>query len=101
MCTSKKVSYPWRCQRNSAIFLDNEQGLFSGPNCSRQKNQEYPVCFGTGDEAVVERLKTKASQPPDTSENPMHSVCYPFVKMSEETLAIVLYFFGIGNEQQT
>ena len=79
MCTSKKVSYPWRCQRNSVVFLDNEQGLFPGPNCSRQKNQEHPVCFGTGDEAVVERLKTKAYQQLDRGENPIHSVRYPFV----------------------
>ena len=79
MCTSQKVSYPWRCQRNSVVFLDNEQGLFPGPNCSRQKNQEHPVCFGTGDEAVVERLKTKAYQQLDRGENPIHSVRYPFV----------------------
>ncbi len=81
MCTSKKVSYPWRCQRNSVVFLDNEQGLFPGPNCSRQKNQEHPVCFGTGDEAVVERLKTKAYQQLDRGENPIHSVRYPFVNV--------------------
>ena len=81
MCTSKKVSYPWRCQRNSVVFLDNEQGLFPGPNCSRQKNQEHPVWFGTGDEAVVERLKTKAYQQLDRGENPIHSVRYPFVKV--------------------
>jgi hypothetical protein len=30
------------------LWPDNEQGLFPGPNCPRQKNQEHPVCFGTG-----------------------------------------------------
>jgi len=79
MCTSKKVAYPWRYQRNSVVFLDNEQGLFPGPNCSRQKNQEHAGCFGTGNEAVVERLKTKAYQQLDRGENPIHSVRYPFV----------------------
>ena len=110
------------------LWLDNEQGLFPGPNRLRQKHQEHPirigtgrsfhlspeddqllaqervfchefglasgkVCqrpqqerggvrFGPGDEAVVERLETKAYQPLDKGENPMHSVRYPFVKMS-------------------
>jgi hypothetical protein len=32
---------------------------------------------------VMERLKTKACQPLDMGENPKHSVCYPFDKMSE------------------
>ena len=40
------------------------------------------VRFCPGGEAVVERLKTKACQPLDEGENPMHSVRYPFVKMS-------------------
>jgi hypothetical protein len=30
------------------LWLDNEQGLFPGPNRPRQKNQEHPVRFGTG-----------------------------------------------------
>ena len=30
------------------LWLGNEQGLFPGPNCPRQKNQEHPVRFGTG-----------------------------------------------------
>jgi hypothetical protein len=30
------------------FWLDNEQGLFPGPNRPRQQNQEHPVRFGTG-----------------------------------------------------
>ncbi len=29
-------------------WLDNDQGLFPGPNRPRKKNQEHPVRFGTG-----------------------------------------------------
>jgi hypothetical protein len=31
----------------------------------------------------------------------MHSVRYPFVKMSECMLAILLFLFGIGKKQET
>jgi len=30
------------------LWLDNEQGVFPGPNRPCQKNQEHPVRFGTG-----------------------------------------------------
>ena len=121
-------SKPLTMPAQKRLWLDNEQGLFPGPNRPCQKHQEHPVRFGTcrsfhlspeddqrlsqegvfcnecglasgkvcqrpqekrgvgwfcpGDKALVERLKTKASQPFDKGENPMHSVCYPFVKMS-------------------
>jgi hypothetical protein len=29
------------------LWLDNDQGLFPGPNHPRKKNQEHPVRFGT------------------------------------------------------
>ena len=48
-----------------------------------QSRERGGVRFGPGDEAVVERPKTKACQPRDEGKNPMHSVRYPFVKMSE------------------
>jgi hypothetical protein len=111
------------------LWLDNEQGLFPGPNRLCQKHQEHAVRFGTGrsfdmsaqdnqllakegvfchefrrasgkicqrphkergavvrfspvDEAVVKRLKAKACLPSDEGEDLMHSVRYPFVKMS-------------------
>jgi hypothetical protein len=110
------------------LWLDNEQGLFPGPNRPSQQHQEHPVRFGTGgsfhlstknnellteervcchefglasgkvcqrpqykrgsvrfcpdDEAVVERLKTNFCQPFDEGEDLIHSVCYPFVKIS-------------------
>jgi hypothetical protein len=40
---------------------------------------------------VVERLKTKARQPRDDGENPVHSVHSPYVKMNESMLEIVLF----------
>ncbi len=128
------------------LWLNDEQGLFPGPNCPRQKNQEHSVRFGTGrsshlsmeddqllakdrvfcyefglasgkvcqrpqherggvrfcpgDEAAVERLKTKACQPLDEGENPLHSVRYPFVKIAGECISILLFLFGIGKEQE-
>jgi len=60
----------------------HEFGLASGKVCQRPQDKSGVGWFCPGDKAVVERLKTKASQPFDKGENPMHSVCYPFVKMS-------------------
>src|SRR5260221_10768426 len=34
---------PWRCQRRSVVFLNDEQRLFPGPNGSCQKHQEHPI----------------------------------------------------------
>jgi len=51
--------------------------------------------------ALVERLKTKACQPRDEGENPMHSDHSPFVKMCESMLEIVLFLWEIGKEQET
>ena len=58
---------------------------------SVQSRERGGVRFGPGDEAVVERLKTKASQPRDDGENPVHSVHFPYVKMNESILEIVLF----------
>ena len=60
----------------------HEFGLASGKVCQRPQQERGGVRFSPGDEAVVERLKAKAYQPRDEGENPMHSVRYPFVKMS-------------------
>jgi hypothetical protein len=35
--------HPWRCQREIRLGLDNEQGLFPGPNHSGEKHQENPI----------------------------------------------------------
>jgi hypothetical protein len=111
------------------LWLNDEQGLFPGPNGSCQKDQEHPVgpledrsfdvsaeddqllseegvfchelgpasgkiCdrsqqergggvwFGPVDEAMVKRLNVKSCQPFDEEKNPMHSLGYPFMKMS-------------------
>ena len=58
-------------------------GLASGKVSQRRKQQRGGVRFYPGDEAEVERPKTKACQPRDEGKNPIHSVRYPFVKMSE------------------
>jgi len=60
----------------------HEFGFASGKVCQRPQQEKGEVRFCPGDEAVVERLKTKACQPLDKGENPMHSVRYSFVKMS-------------------
>ena len=60
----------------------HEFGLASGKVCQHPQHERGSARFCPGDEAVVKRLKTKACQPLDEGENPMHSVCYPFVKMS-------------------
>jgi hypothetical protein len=46
------------------------------PQCERGGVRLCPV-----DQTAVERLNTKACQPRDEGENPLHSVCNPFVKM--------------------
>jgi hypothetical protein len=78
----------------------HEFRLASGKVCQRPQMERGGVRFCPGDEAVVERPKTKACQPRDEGENPMHSVRYPFVKMSESMLAILLFLWGIGKEQE-
>jgi hypothetical protein len=86
--------------RRSA-FSATRQGLATGLVCQHQEQERGGVRFGPADEAVVERPKTKACQPRDESKNPLHGVRYPFVKMSECMLAIVLFLWGIGKEQET
>jgi hypothetical protein len=61
----------------------HEFGLASGKVCQRAQQKRGSVRFCPGDEVVVEPLVTKACQPPDIGENPKHSICDPFVKMSE------------------
>jgi len=34
---------PWRCHRRSVVFLDDEQSLLPGSNCSCQEHQEHPI----------------------------------------------------------
>src|SRR5215470_3532465 len=82
------------------LWLNEEQRLFPCPHHACQQDQEHPVGSGTGDETVVERLKTKACQPLHEGENPMHNVHSPFVKMCESMLAIVLFLCGIHKEQE-
>ena len=61
----------------------HEFGLASGKVYQHPQDKSGVAWFCPADKAVVERLKTKASQPFDKGENPMHSVRYPFVKMSD------------------
>ena len=61
----------------------HELGLAPGKVGQHSQQERGGVWFGPGDEAMVERLKTKACQPRDEGKNPIHSVRYPFVKMSE------------------
>jgi len=59
----------------------HEFGLASSKVCQRPQEKRGSVRFCPGDEAVVERLKTKVCQPFDEGKDLMHSVRYPFVKM--------------------
>jgi len=59
------------------------------------------IGFGPGDEAVVERPKTQACPARDERKNPLHSVHFPFLKMSRCMLSIVRFLWGIGKEQET
>ncbi len=43
----QKSRKPWRCHRSNVVFLNDEEGLFPGPNHSCQKHQEHAVRFGT------------------------------------------------------
>jgi len=64
------------------IFCD-KFGLASGKVGQRPLQERGGVRFGPDDEAAVERPKTKACQPCDERENPLHCRHYPFVKMSD------------------
>ncbi len=66
-------------------------GLATGLVSQRPQQERGGVWFGPGDEAVVERPKTIYCQPRDEGENPVHSRRYPFVKMSESMLEMVLF----------
>jgi len=59
----------------------HEFGLASSKVCQRPQQERGGVRFCPGDEAVVERLKTKVCRPLDEGEYSLHSVRYPFVKM--------------------
>jgi hypothetical protein len=52
--------------------------IVSDKVCQRPQQEREGVLFCPDDEAVVERLKTKACQPFDEMENPMHNLDYPF-----------------------
>jgi hypothetical protein len=71
----------------------HELGLATGLVGQRPQQERGGVWFGPGDEAVVERPKPKSCQPRDEGEKPVHSRRYPFVKMSELMLEIVLSFW--------
>jgi hypothetical protein len=43
----QKSRKPWRCHRSNVVFLNDEEGLFPGPNHACQKHQEHAVRFGT------------------------------------------------------
>ncbi len=58
---------------------------------SSQHKERGGVRCGPGDEAVVERPKTKVCQPRDEGENSVHSIYSSNVKMSESILEIVLF----------
>ena len=60
----------------------HEFGLASRKVGQRSQDKSAGGWFGPVDETVVERLKAIASQTRDEGENLMHSVRYPFVKMS-------------------
>ncbi len=66
----------------SSIFCQRASPMALWKVCQRPQQERDGALFCPGDEAVVERLKTKACQPLDTGENRMHRVRYPFVKMS-------------------
>ena len=55
----------------------HELGLAPGKVGHHSQQERGGVWFGPGDEAVVERLKTKACQPRDERENPLHSRTLP------------------------
>ena len=79
----------------------HELRLATGLVGQRQEQGRAGVRYGPGDEAVVERPKTKACQPREEGENPVHSRRYPFVKMSASMLEIVHFLWGIGKQQKT
>ena len=79
------------------MFCD-QFGLVTGLVDEHPRNERGGVGFGPGDEAVVERLKTQAYQPRDEGANPVHGRRYPYVRMSESMLAIVLCLLGIGKQ---
>ncbi len=60
----------------------HEFGLASRKVGQRSQDKSCVGWFGLVDETMVERLKAKAYQTRDEGENLMHSVRYPFVKMS-------------------
>ncbi len=63
--------------------FSHQFGFASGKVCQCPQHERGGVRFGPRDEAMVERPKTKACQPCDERENPLHNVHSPFVKMSE------------------
>ena len=60
----------------------HELGLASGEVRHGSHYERGVGWVGQVDETVVERLKAKACQTRDESENPLHGVRSPFVKMS-------------------
>jgi hypothetical protein len=82
-------------------IFSHEFGLASGKVCQCPQHERSGVRFSPGDEAVVKQLKPNAYQPFNEGENPLHSVHSPLVKMSRCMLAIVLFLWGIGKEQET
>jgi hypothetical protein len=102
----KHQEQPIRCGTDGAFHLSpennerlsqecvfcHELGLATGLVCQCAQQERGGVRCGPGDEAVVERLKTKACQPREDGENPVHSAHSPYVKMNESMLEMVLFF---------
>jgi len=84
-CRRRMIS----CCRSRA-FSAMSSDLLLARSVSVQSRERGGVRFCPGDEAVVERPKTIYCQPCDEGENPVHSRRYPFVKMSESMLEMVV-----------
>jgi hypothetical protein len=69
-------------RRSQECVFCREFGLASRTVGQRSQEKSGEGWFGPVDETVVERLKATASYTRDEGENLMHSVRYPFVKMS-------------------
>ncbi len=77
-----------------------DTSIASGEVCQCAQQERGGIRFGQDDEAVAQRPKTKARQPRDEGENPVHRRCSPFVKMSESMLVMVLFLWGIGKKHE-
>jgi hypothetical protein len=86
ICSRASRSFDLSAEDNQLLAQErifcHKLGLASGKVSQRSQYESDVGWFGPVDETVVERLKAKACQTRDESENPSHSVRSPFVKMS-------------------